>query len=398
MSDRCRRPVGPIPEILPSCETLIAEGDPAVEPLLTALETDMRLTRSVSYGRGMSLYRTVHPVSEAEFAALIGILNTSEFAQRSAISPPKRRRGEEEGSQSTIRAFWMKNRTISLNDRWYRHASRRHGQPRSLARGGRRDRPDERQDRPGSGPDRARRPRAPMKGEALRSRRDPSVSELLARRASEIAGAANPLSHPTWRCGTPSSSRWSSTDGTTRRRCPSCGRMMTKCREVIDLRRGRDVSADPWLSSYVPLFTVLRAEAGDREALDEYAAWFRKTTPEELKYQQIDCFEPMWTYHDRPRDRGGRSLALQRPAIAVGAAAPRPARPHVAAFPLWAPFHVADGAGRRLPRGPDRRDGRQGPDGDGPSRRSQHDPRQDERSRSWGSQAPRADLEPSSRE
>ena len=33
-------------------------------------------------------------------------------------------------------------------------------------------------------------------------------------------------------------------------------------------------------------------------SLDDYAAWSRKITPEELKHQRIDCFEPMWTYRD----------------------------------------------------------------------------------------------------
>ena len=53
-------------------QALIAEGDPAVEPLLAAFETDTRLTRSVSDGRGMSIYRFVHPVFEAELAAMAG--------------------------------------------------------------------------------------------------------------------------------------------------------------------------------------------------------------------------------------------------------------------------------------------------------------------------------------
>ncbi len=65
---------------------LIAEGDPAVEPLLTALETDMRLTRSVSYGRGMSIDRTVHPVFEAELAALEGSSRRANSPTRAIVS------------------------------------------------------------------------------------------------------------------------------------------------------------------------------------------------------------------------------------------------------------------------------------------------------------------------
>ena len=44
----------------PLVHDLIAEGDPAVAPLLEVLESDNRLTRSVSNGRGM-LDRTLRP-------------------------------------------------------------------------------------------------------------------------------------------------------------------------------------------------------------------------------------------------------------------------------------------------------------------------------------------------
>ena len=134
---------------------------------------------------------------------------------------------------------------------------------------------------------------------------------------------------------------------------------------------------DPWLSSYVPLFTGIRARAGEGEALDEYAAWFRKTSPEELKYQQIDCFEPMWIYHDHSAIAEAAHWLFNDPR-SPWVPLLRATRSHVAILPLWRPLHVADGAGCRLSRGPDRRDGRQGPDGDSPSRRSPHDRDQDE--------------------
>ena len=79
----------------PLVRDLIAEGDPAVAPLLEVLEFDNRLTRSVSHGRGMSIESFVHPVYEAAVAALIGILNTHEFDQQrySTWTTPDPRRG-----------------------------------------------------------------------------------------------------------------------------------------------------------------------------------------------------------------------------------------------------------------------------------------------------------------
>jgi hypothetical protein len=96
-------------------QELIAEGDPAVEPLLTALETDMRLTRSVTYGRGMSIERFVHPVYEAEVAALVGILKAAEFRDARYELRQKGLEGRKELARA-MRAFWIKNRTISRTE------------------------------------------------------------------------------------------------------------------------------------------------------------------------------------------------------------------------------------------------------------------------------------------
>ena len=77
----------------PLVRALIAEGDAAVEPLLAAIESDTRLTRTVTYGRGMSIDRRVHPVVEPEFAALTAILKTQQFRGQAYQVGPARRRG-----------------------------------------------------------------------------------------------------------------------------------------------------------------------------------------------------------------------------------------------------------------------------------------------------------------
>ena len=58
---------------------LIECGEGAVPVLLTAYETDTRLTRSVSFGRDYVPYRNVHPVREAVLLALEGILRVRAF-------------------------------------------------------------------------------------------------------------------------------------------------------------------------------------------------------------------------------------------------------------------------------------------------------------------------------
>jgi hypothetical protein len=58
----------------PLVPALIAEGEAAVEPLLAALESDTRLTRTTTQGRGMSIERRVHPVREPVLRALIVLI------------------------------------------------------------------------------------------------------------------------------------------------------------------------------------------------------------------------------------------------------------------------------------------------------------------------------------
>jgi hypothetical protein len=93
----------------PLVQELIAEGAPAVEPLLTALETDMRLTRSVTYGRGASIDRFIHPVDEAEVTALVEILKSPEFRSARYELRQKGLEGRKELARA-MRAFWIKNR------------------------------------------------------------------------------------------------------------------------------------------------------------------------------------------------------------------------------------------------------------------------------------------------
>lgn len=283
----------------PLVQLLIAEGDTAVEPLLSALENDMRLTRSVTYGRGSSLYRAIHPVFEAEFAALEGILRTNQFhesSQRLRLHDLEIRKT----SVRYLRAYWEKNRTTSITDRWYQLLSDdQAGYDRwAEAAGGIAESIDR---RGGFIPARLRKSTSSrMRGEILRSRRNPSVSDLLARRASEIARSADPLQSPNMALRHAFRfalilSRWDE-----KAALPVVRAMMLKCIDIMEVRSRHETAEDPWLSSYVPLFTLIRADAGDRESLDQYASWFRKIGPKDLDNQRMDCFEPMWVHADHP--------------------------------------------------------------------------------------------------
>jgi len=283
---------------------LITEGDPAVEPLLSALETDMRLTRSVSFGRRGSIDRIVVPVYEAALSALAGILQTNEFRDSLALLGEGGLEPRKQLARS-IRDYWAKNRTISLAERWYRTL-------RDDAAGLDRWLEAAREivkDSESAGlldivglnaTARPPQPAPPMKGEELRSRRDPSVSDLLARRIAEIARAGNPLSHPNIELHRACELALILDHWDSKASLPSVRALMGQCREDIALRREQGPQPDEGLSRFVSQFALIRARAGGREGLGDYCLWLRKSSPDELTHQGLACFEPMWTYPDDP--------------------------------------------------------------------------------------------------
>jgi hypothetical protein len=283
---------------------LIEEGDAAVEPLLAAIESDTRLTRTVTYGRGMSIDRRVHPVLEPEFAALTGLLKTDQFRGREYdIEYGRVSRKELAG---LMRDYWTRNRALPLAERWYRtlrddaagyarwsEAAASIVQPSNQV-----------------GPAavwavaRARRPgAAPMKGEELRSRRDPSVSDLLARRVLQIARAPRQRTIPDVELERACQlalvlDRWDR-----KAALPVIRALMTQAREVVDRDRAEGYNQYQGLVSYVAQFAVLRARGGEPAALAEYAAEIRKSNPERDQPNSLATFEPMWTFPYDPAIR-----------------------------------------------------------------------------------------------
>ncbi len=179
----------------PLVRELIAEGDPAVAPLLEVLESDDRLTRSVNYSsRGFSVGRLVHPVYEPAFTAVVGILKTGEFANRRPYRGSNDDPAARKALADSMRQFWEKTRAIPLTERWYRTLlDDAAGPARWLEAAGEIVRPELKQGRPAleAGPH-------PMQGASLRVGKDPSVTDLMLRRARQIdrTGAPNSFHDP----------------------------------------------------------------------------------------------------------------------------------------------------------------------------------------------------------
>ena len=280
----------------PLVKDLIAEGDPAVAPLLEVLESDDRLTRSVTEGRGSSLVRFVHPVHEAAFAALIGILKTREFDNRQIGSWNNADPAARKALAASIRQFWEKTRSVPLVERWYRTLLDDSAGPKrwlEAARGivG----PDVEEDMPPPKPG-----TRPMQGEALRAGRDPSVTALMLRRAREIERTGNPEeSHDRAFAGAcQMASILASWDD--KAALPLLKDLMKGCRARSDLWRLQQnpQNADQGLASSLAEFTEIRVKLGDLEALDEYAGWLRTTSPKMLEYGTFDALKPLLDHPD----------------------------------------------------------------------------------------------------
>ena len=158
----------------PTVRALMLQGDAAVGPLLTALESDDRLTRAAGYSLRSFLHgRYVVPVHEAARRALCVLLRWRDWKS-----------GEDRiALAQEMRRFWMQYRGRPEEDIWFGvladdtasprqwlHAAEAITQPQPAA-GGAGTAPAER----------------PMRGERLRQRSDPDVADLLTRRARELA-------------------------------------------------------------------------------------------------------------------------------------------------------------------------------------------------------------------
>ncbi len=297
------------PERSPLVQALVNEGQPAVEPLLAALETDMRLTRSVTIGgRFESIERKVHSVFEAGLAAIERILNTNEFENAQYSVQLNDLAGRKKIAQ-TLRAFWEKNRAISVTERWYRtlrddSAGRDEWFQAAVGIVQARDDPGLPQVY-GTfvHPSQLPQPGRPMKGEELRSRRDPSVSELVARRILEVARAGGTRTTPDsvlpWPCAVALQfDRWDP-----KAALPVIRELMARAREASARNHDDGYQPDHKLDDFVAKAAVIRTRGGEREALDVYAADIRKSDPERAESYELTRFEPLWTYPDDPAIR-----------------------------------------------------------------------------------------------
>ena len=246
---------------------LIGEGDAAVDALLDCLERDQRLTRSVSFGRDFHRGRTVHSVKQAAWVSLQTILQAG-FS-----------------NASEMRAYWKQYKHLKLEERWYAILGDEAARGRWQEAAANIVQLDNVSRFPGGFSVERPVPTntvARLRGESLRAKQHPSVTELLVQHALEV---------PTNSIGTydlaagcklaESLAKWD---------LPAALPVAKVLRKRV--RTAMKYSGEDW-GGYLTQLSLAAAAAGDPAAFEEYAEWIVSTTPEQFSKSSLECLEPM---------------------------------------------------------------------------------------------------------
>ena len=287
---------------------LIAEGNAALEPILAAWENDGdNLTRSVGYHRDFFYSRYPMSVRGAAFDAICAILGVSgnELGVRNGRDLP---------SPETIRLYVEKYASVSLEERWFRQLADDKADQNTWANAASELVSPANQSHAGRNtiaisplkPGEKKR----MKGEPLRSRENPSVSELLARRFSSSVPAefVNKGDDVGRACGfAVNFGKW---DAAAAQR--PVREFLQRClREAA-----HDSPYNPYarqdVESYLPGMVRVCAAAGQFGALEDYCKWLESGTSKEGGvYSDRDwpdrrivrLFKPLWLFPDQPASK-----------------------------------------------------------------------------------------------
>ncbi|HEX6715578.1 MAG TPA: hypothetical protein VF088_00620, partial [Pyrinomonadaceae bacterium] len=283
-------------------KALIAQGDAAVDPLLNVIENDTRLTRSVSFGRDFHFDRHLIGVHEAAYAALVQILKTSNFAFESDWEIMRQNRLDgRRAVAAQIRQYLKEYGGLSLEERWYGILSNDHASADQwleaagfiVQRSDYNELPpawvfaDSRAPKPGE--------KFHLRGESLRTKTNPTISELLIQRMRDLAQrAAHDNSYFTMQKVVDLALALGTWDGPTH--ISELQRLMFMLVEQY----ASDASKRSSLIGQIVSLTLKRCELGDNQALTDYTAWLRTVRPADTDYATVFLFEPALNYPNAP--------------------------------------------------------------------------------------------------
>jgi hypothetical protein len=246
---------------------LIGEGDAAVERLLDCVDHDQRLTRSVGFGRDFHRDRTVIAVKSAADVALKSILQAG-FS-----------------NATEMRTYWNKYKNLKIEDRWYAILNDDTARSRWQEAAANIVRPDNVTQFPGGFSTEKPLPtNTPVRlhGEVLRSKTNPSITELLTRHALELP-TNNIGAYDLSACCQMAEylARWDA------QAALPVARTLSKRAGTVMKYSGQP------LGNYLTQLSLARAQAGDPTAFDDYAAWIVTTTSGQFEQSRLESLEPL---------------------------------------------------------------------------------------------------------
>jgi len=253
---------------------LIQEGDAAVEPLIDCLEKDDRLTRSVSFGRDFHRDRHVITVKSAAMSALQTILQS----------------GFRDASD--VRTYWAKYKNLSLYERFFAilkddNASARWGEASANIVGSQNlwvysSSSSRFHQTPGNTTVR-------LDGESLRDKSNPSVTELMVRRATEIP-ESNPDGYDL-NAACDMVLRLNLWDPPAAP--PVAEKMVKRLCDVLKYSDAQNSWPRQRQATYIAKLSMVSARSGNPHAFDDYAAWLTTITPDQMESYLGDALEPL---------------------------------------------------------------------------------------------------------
>jgi len=301
----------------PTVQVLIHEGWEAVEPLVECYENDNRLTRVIRFsffGGGSYQSRTdrsITSVREPAYVAIENILETTQFAPAfTGNETPDEKQAIYRRTAAAMRAYWSQYKDQSREARLYATLQDEHGrwfeaasiivQPSNKAR-----LPPARENYPWGLP-LDLNDRSPMRGESLRSKSHPSVSELLTDRIEVLAalsagksadgGTVDDASDLNAACDLAIClAKWDPEAG-----AGTFRKLTDLAYEKLDPKKHCALCSHMTLSAQLPALVSIRARAGDTNTLREYARWLKSIDPNEFFLHPRQILGPISEYPDDP--------------------------------------------------------------------------------------------------
>jgi hypothetical protein len=296
----------------PTVQALVNEGWDAVEPLLQCYEHDVRLTRVVPVAMGWGgpyhsrAERRIVGVRDPAYLALEGILETPQFALSfTGNETADQKAASYKSTAEGMRAYYRRYNRRSRDERLYDILKDPHG--RWLESASMLVQPTNQPIRPfiswNSTPwvsPLNPNDTTPLRGEALRSKTNPSVTELLSIRVEEMLGRG----------------RYGEDDaGPLNDACDLalCLAQWDRKAALKDLQLLSDLAIRTLaptnyksfcshmdLAGQLSRLVALRAKSGDTGALAPYAAWVRSIAPEKFFLQPGQILSPLTEFPADP--------------------------------------------------------------------------------------------------